>query len=39
MTLTILRNGMDEDDIAGEIKEWEGRGDEKFRALRAEFSA
>ncbi len=39
MTLTILRNGMDEDDIAGEIKEWEERGDEKFRALRAEFSA
>lgn len=39
MTLTVLRNGMDEDDVAGEIKEWEKRQDEKFSALRADFSA
>lgn len=39
MTLTVLRNGMDEDDVAGEIKEWEKRKDEKFSALRADFSA
>ncbi len=39
MTLTVLRNGMDEDDVAGEIKEWEKRKDEKFSALRDDFSA
>lgn len=38
MTLTILRNGMDED-IAGEIKNWKGHKDEKLSDLKADLSA
>ncbi|MGN1079322.1 MAG: NAD-glutamate dehydrogenase domain-containing protein, partial [Alphaproteobacteria bacterium] len=38
MTLTVLRNGM-ENDVAGEIKSWKGYKDEKFLRFRDDFSA
>ena len=37
MTLTVLRNGM-ENDIAGEVKGWKGYKDEKFLQFRNDFS-
>ena len=37
MTLTVLRNGM-ENDIAGEVKGWKGYKDEKFLKFRNDFS-